>query len=1168
LFILVIIIALILVVSPLVFQKFVGQNHEPYDLIENTDIWLKKDEDKDGLSDLAEQWSGTDPQVPDTDHDGMTDGVEYQYWKNREDENPEYAPTGDIDGDGNSNINDIDSDFDGLKDGWEVSNNYDPAKRDSDGDGIADFFEVHPVEGDHNNNGMPDAWERKYGISDPKADPDNDGISNEMEYAFRQNPLRPGSGTIEGMDSNIGGLEDASPLSKEENIFRTDNLESARYWRLKSYSDFTYNTWYTSEPDLISAEDLESTLSDYSTFGFETHQVEFYGLNLGYLPSPLYPADIYNLNGENDIENDTFTIDSEFNLKTSQNIYSCTLSVSTPDYTLDDLKEDDSPDSSSNWGLNNKIYYSLNYNAYDLSEITDSMNTGNATSFEKIGSILEYLYDEHVYSHETASIFNEFLYDNQSGNSFHFSTAFILLARSMDIPARLVVGFANGELERGYRTFDQGQFHAWAEVFFEDIGWVGVECTAARESLPSSMNRRCDGSDPWILQGSGSSSEFVLELGGSGGTAFETSYLDYSDIVRLENLDSDRDGITNANDDDDDNDGLSDSLELDLGSNPIVSDTDYDGLNDGEEYNTYNTDLLDRDTDGDGIMDGPEVSVHNTDPNELDSDGGAASDGAEVLYETDPLDPSDDSWAVDEDGDGLTDGYENNIGSDPEESDTDEGGVGDFWEVYYGSDPLDPDDDSYHMDSDGDGLSDGRELDIGSDPHDWDTDGGGAGDWLEYRYGGNLTDWFDDDDFSDSDGDGLINSYEEDIGTSKYNSDSDYGGLSDYYEDLYGLDPLDSSDDFVEDSDFDNDGLNDYDENFVHNTDPLDADSDNDGLTDLEEINLGTDPLDSDSDGDYVSDGLEVAWGSNPNRRDTDGDGLMDGEEYGQSGYYWGEISLDNFESWASDPTLADSDGDGLSDYDEIDFNTNPMLPDSDGDGFSDYWEWKNSWNPNEMDVIPPEDIENLYPDYTPNPDVFDHSPDFDEPPASLPDNEDFTPRTNTDFNIDTPDISAPASVPVNSDLLIVFLLGALVLVGIIVYWYYLKRTYKNELKDVFKKAIRELVSCKGEPKGIRESIIHTYKNTLHILEKYNFLKPKSDTPREFATAFNKALPDSGKYLNDITDVFEEARYSDHQMKEKHRKKALRCFRSLYNELNIEKQNDESTATASNSAIS
>jgi len=44
------------------------------------------------------------------------------------------------------------------------------------------------------------------------------------------------------------------------------------------------------------------------------------------------------------------------------------------------------------------------------------------------------------------------------------------------------------------------------------------------------------------------------------------------------------------------------------GVNPTNPDTDGDGLSDGEEVNTYNTDPTNPDTDGDGLNDGEEVN--------------------------------------------------------------------------------------------------------------------------------------------------------------------------------------------------------------------------------------------------------------------------------------------------------------------------------------------------------------------------------------------------------------------------------------------------------------------------------------------------------------------------------------------------------------------------------
>ena len=68
-------------------------------------------------------------------------------------------------------------------------------------------------------------------------------------------------------------------------------------------------------------------------------------------------------------------------------------------------------------------------------------------------------------------------------------------------------------------------------------------------------------------------------------------------------------------DTDPDDDQLSDIGEIIAGTNPLLADTEGDGLNDGEEVNTYNTDPLSGDTDGDGFMDGEEVTA-GTDPND------------------------------------------------------------------------------------------------------------------------------------------------------------------------------------------------------------------------------------------------------------------------------------------------------------------------------------------------------------------------------------------------------------------------------------------------------------------------------------------------------------------------------------------------------------------------
>lgn len=84
-------------------------------------------------------------------------------------------------------------------------------------------------------------------------------------------------------------------------------------------------------------------------------------------------------------------------------------------------------------------------------------------------------------------------------------------------------------------------------------------------------------------------------------------------ISNINQIDTDSDTQGNACDSDDDNDNLSDTFELTIGSNPLLVDTDGDGLSDYDEvaYDgnagayTVGADLnpLSIDTDSDGIGD-------------------------------------------------------------------------------------------------------------------------------------------------------------------------------------------------------------------------------------------------------------------------------------------------------------------------------------------------------------------------------------------------------------------------------------------------------------------------------------------------------------------------------------------------------------------------------------
>lgn len=76
----------------------------------------------------------------------------------------------------------------------------------------------------------------------------------------------------------------------------------------------------------------------------------------------------------------------------------------------------------------------------------------------------------------------EFL-EVREGYCIHFASAFAIMARTLDMPSRIVVGYLPGtpttdaiDRQTVYNVASS-QLHAWPEVFFDGIGWIGFEPT-------------------------------------------------------------------------------------------------------------------------------------------------------------------------------------------------------------------------------------------------------------------------------------------------------------------------------------------------------------------------------------------------------------------------------------------------------------------------------------------------------------------------------------------------------------------------------------------------------------------------------------------------------------------------------------------------------------------
>ena len=335
-----------------------------------------------------------------------------------------------------------------------------------------------------------------------------------------------------------------------------------------------------------------------------------------------------------------------------------------------------------------------------------------------------------------------------------------------------------------------------------------------------------------------------------------------------ESKDLDGDGIGDNADPDRDGDGISNDYETQLGTDPddntsTPADQDKDGI----------PDSLDDDRDGDGVANDQDVFPDDASESK-DLDGDGIGDNA---------DP-------DRDGDGISNDYEEQVGTDPNDS---------------ASTPADQDKDgipdSLDDDRDGDGVANDQDVFPDDASESKDLDGDGIGDNAD----------------PDRDGDGISNDYEIQAGTDPDDSastplDQDKDGIPDSLDDDRDGDGVpNDQDDFPDDAgeskDLDGDGVGD-------NADP---DRDGDGISNEHEEQLGTNPDDAGSKpADQDSDGLPDSLDD-----DRDGDGVANDQdafpdEASESKDLDGDGIGDNADT--------DRDGDGASNADEVAAGTDP----------------------------------------------------------------------------------------------------------------------------------------------------------------------------------------------------------------------------------------------------
>ncbi|WP_210448011.1 hypothetical protein, partial [Vibrio crassostreae] len=813
------------------------------------------DFDGDGLSNLAEVNLGTDPKVTDSDGDGVSDGQEAIQGSNPLDQNSN-TPQIDTDNDGlfdvheelydwdkdnsNSPVNggDGDADGDGLTNKYELELGTNPTVVDSDNDGISDFFELtyhwDPVNasspeqggnGDADSDGLSNADEIHLHQTNPtSSDSDGDGLSDSDELTYGWSPTSeasPEQGSLGDADND--GLFNLAEIALGLNPTQVDT--DADGWSDSIEVEQDWDGLDAGSPSYHPNDDADNDgLSNLVELGLQSNYLssdsDEDGLNDGVeyrLGWDVLVANIGNKQAASDYDGDGLLNNEEQTLGTA---------LDNADSDDDGLSDYIEALTQSQVDEDEKVHWSpLVENSGVYAELSDFDGDG-------LTNVQEAALHTSLVEVDT---------DSDGINDYH-EVVYNWDPLSADSPNNGSEGDADGD---GLSNIDEITIYHTNPASDDSDGDLlndGIEVESGWD--PTLANSDLEQQSSGDSDGDGLSNyeEAILGTSLTNADTDGDSYSDYTEVLQgsdpfdshsiLPVTDSDNDGLfdifelqywgsiasNQTGSGDADNDGLTNLQEQVLTTNPMLADSDGDGVSDIYEV-THGWDAIDGaiptggllgDADGDNLTNQQELMNHETDPNRKDTDLDGYDDNVEILYLWDPLDESSPD-SENSDTDSLTNIIEIAMGTSPILDDSDGDGWSDDLEVENSWDPLSSNSPNFATtdDNDGDGISNLAEISGGVTNYLLiDTDYDGVHDHLdEFPDNSNETE--------DTDGDGVGNNAD---------SDDDNDGHTDT-NDQFPLDAnewLDTDGDGIgnnSDADDDNDGFNDSEDS--HPLDPL-----------------------------------------------------------------------------------------------------------------------------------------------------------------------------------------------------------------------------------------------------------------------------------------------------------------------------------------------------------
>ncbi|WP_077620406.1 DUF4129 domain-containing transglutaminase family protein [Bacillus sinesaloumensis] len=286
-------------------------------------------------------------------------------------------------------------------------------------------------------------------------------------------------------DQHLGG-----PFIPDDTVVFTAKTERRHYWRVESKDTYTGKGWVLSGKAENETFHTENTVLNWYEQKTELEEFETeIQMDLKY-PHVVYPMGLTSVESDPDIH---FSVNplsekiSTYRGDEGVKLDGYTLQYQYPKYYINLLKEVTEPGSLEQNDIFKKRYTQLPEGLPErVKELAVDITITKTNRYDKVKAVENYFQaNGFVYDTENAAIpeanqdyVDQFLFETKAGYCDNYSTSMVVLLRSLDIPARWVKGYTEGErLDLSTYEITNNNAHSWVEVYFPEFGWVPFEPT-------------------------------------------------------------------------------------------------------------------------------------------------------------------------------------------------------------------------------------------------------------------------------------------------------------------------------------------------------------------------------------------------------------------------------------------------------------------------------------------------------------------------------------------------------------------------------------------------------------------------------------------------------------------------------------------------------------------